>query len=55
MYRVLGGSRTIPCVGTRDDDARARTNAESPGNSDGSGQPPDRPPTPVGAKASDLI
>jgi hypothetical protein len=28
MYRVLGGNRTNPCAGTRDDDARARTNAE---------------------------
>jgi chaperonin GroES len=28
VYRVLGGNRTTPCVGTRDDDARARTNAE---------------------------
>jgi chaperonin GroES len=28
MYRVLGGNRTNPCAGTRDDGARARTNAE---------------------------
>jgi chaperonin GroES len=28
MYRVLGGNRTNPRAGTRDDDARARTNAE---------------------------
>jgi chaperonin GroES len=28
MYRVLGGNRTNPCAGTRDDDAGARTNAE---------------------------
>ncbi|EUA21019.1 hypothetical protein I545_0114 [Mycobacterium kansasii 662] len=40
MYRVLGGSRTTPVAGTRDDGARARKNAESPGNSDGSGASP---------------
>lgn len=28
MYRVLGGRRTTPCVGTRDDGARERTHAE---------------------------
>jgi chaperonin GroES len=28
MYRVLGGNRTTPCAGTRDDDVWARTNAE---------------------------
>jgi len=38
MYRVLGGNRTIPWAGTRDDGARARTNAKSPDKPDGSGQ-----------------
>jgi chaperonin GroES len=28
VYRVLGGNRALPCVGTRDDGARARPNAE---------------------------
>src|ERR1700722_14571133 len=37
MYRVLGGNRTIPGVGTRDDAAEARTRAKTPGKS---GQPP---------------
>ena len=44
MYRVLGGNRTNPCAGTRDDDARARTNAEHLVIRKGSGQ---RPRTPI--------
>ena len=40
MYRVLVGSRNDPYVGTRDDGVRARTIAESPGNSGGSGAIP---------------
>src|SRR6516225_354592 len=43
MYRVLGGNRTNPCAGTRDDDARARTNAEHLSNRKGSGTSPGPP------------